>query len=428
MKKIDKEKIILELNKHLDKFMRAMFAERLYYSKTFLQEIKSNIAYSYKVKEMFENLQENSAIEPKTLEHFILYKNLVNVSKKEQESDYLTKTVTGNAVVSSVSSLDYFIYQCLHTIFTHNENMINSLDLKLQYEQIKTLETVEEVKELSVSNFIEGLLFGSHDELFGKLENNYSIKNIKKIKDYKDFIFIAEIRNIIVHHDAKISVKFKSNMKKYKLNHEKYDFFDKNGYVSLSPDRIHWAIDTCIKFGLQLYLEFAKHFSLRAPELKKKYLLNINELCLELILKNQSEIAESVYNVVLGDKNNSELFFLFAINKALCMKRLNREDEMKEYLNSLKWDECKDIQYILAKHILLNEYDKATEYMDKVDLYVWNCGYQEWPLCLRFIKSDCFKEKYKEIYGIEFEKRIKDGTLSDEEIEEFIECWQKKDN
>ena len=108
------------------------------------------------------------------------------------------------------------------------------------------------------------------------------------------------------------------------------------------------------------------------------------------------------------------------------IQKLER-DEMEKYLDSLNWDECNDNGYVLAKYILLNEYEKAAEYMDKVDLQIWNLGYQVWPLCLGLVKSDIFKEKYKEIYGVEFEKRIIEGTLSEAEIEELINSRRKND-
>ena len=78
----------------------------------------------------------------------------------------------------------------------------------------------------------------------------------------------------------------------------------------------------------------------------------------------------------------------------------------------------------MAKYILLNDDDSALNYMDKVDLLNWQCGYQDWPLCTQFVKNAKFKEKYETIYGCKFERKVTKGKLSEKEIVDMYESYK----
>lgn len=88
------------------------------------------------------------------------------------------------------------------------------------------------------------------------------------------------------------------------------------------------------------------------------------------------------------------------------------------------WMDCED-QFVLAKSILVEDYEKATEYMDRVPLTIWDCGYQDWPLCSSFVKSDVFKQKYEIVYGHRYAKRTTKGKLSEDEVIQIISEHKK---
>ena len=421
--RIEREKIIDNSGKLLDNLVCALRATKNHFLKTQKKELQTQIAYSLKAKKIDSDRKQVDSKEL-TLEKYVSMCNLFNAYDNCKESSFLTKMIPGSIVVSAISTLDYYIFQLLHTLLDYDPNLWDSIDVKLPYKDLRDLENTADIREYYVSTFIEALFLGSHDGLFDDISKKFNLKSIKDLHGYKDFLFVTELRNIIVHHDARISLKFRLNMEKYKINIKKYDFFDQKGYLALNPDNIKWVIDVCLSIALQFYLKVCEHYSRKNAKITEKYTLNINSVCVDLISSGYSNACCTIYDVLLTNKKYSENYYLYCINKALCLKKMGKLTEMQEFLDTITWTDGKE-EYICAKHILLDEYDLAVEYMDKVDLLEWDCGYQNWPLCTSFVKSTAFKAKYETIYGHKYEKKTNKGKLSEEEVLKIIEDYEK---
>lgn len=85
----------------------------------------------------------------------------------------------------------------------------------------------------------------------------------------------------------------------------------------------------------------------------------------------------------------------------------------------------------MAKSVLLDDYQNACRIMETLDKEEMLQAYIEWPLFKHFVKSQEFKEKFKELYGIEFEsnmaaiseekaKYLSDKNILDVEIESEV--------
>lgn len=66
----------------------------------------------------------------------------------------------------------------------------------------------------------------------------------------------------------------------------------------------------------------------------------------------------------------------------------------------------------MAKSVLLDDYQNACRIMETLDKEEMLQAYIEWPLFKHFVKSQEFKEKFKELYGIEFESKM--AAISEE--------------
>ena len=422
---VNKKKIVEITGKHLKRLVRSLGATKNHFLKTQIRELKNQMAYTLKADEIFEEL-ESQVDKDISVETYIATMNLRHAHENCEESAFLNKMIPGNIIVSTVSTIDYYIFEVLHTLLDYDKNLANSIDIKqLQYKDIQGLRRIQDVREYCLSTYLESLFFGSHDELFETISKKFNLDSIKKIARYKDFVFVTELRNIIVHHDSKISLKFKLNMEKYKIDYTKYNFFDEKGYISLDSDNVLWIIETCLAIAIQIYLEICEHYLDRNSKLNEIYTTTLNGICVDLISSGYSTVCYCIYDILLGRKQYEKNYHLFSINKALCLKKMNKRDEMVKFLDTIDWRKAPQ-DFMLARSILLEDYEVAIEYMDKVDLLNWDCGYQDWPLCTSFVKTELFKEKYASVYGHEYEKKVTRGKLTEEEVLKIIEEYQKK--
>ena len=421
---VNKKKIVEIIGKHLKKLVRSLGATKNHFVKTQLRELKNQMAYNLRADEILEEL-ESQVDKEITVDTYIATMNLLHAHENCAESTFLNKMIPGNIIVSTISTIDYFVFEVLHTLLDYDKNLANSIDIKqFSYKDIQGLKRIQDVKEYCLSTYLESLFFGSHDELFETMSKKFNLASIKKIDRYKDFIFVTELRNIIVHHDSKISLKFKINMEKHKIDYAKYNFFDKNGYISLNSDNILWIIETCLAVALQMYLEICEHYVGRNSKLNDAYITTINSICVDLISSGYSKVCYGIYDIMLSREQYRKDYYLLSINKALCLKKMHKRDELEKFLDATDWSDAPQ-DFILAKNILLENYEMAVECMDKVNLLNWECGYQDWPLCTSFVKTELFKEKYVSIYGHAYEKKVTRGKLTEEEVLKIIEEYQK---
>ncbi len=422
---VNKKKIVEITGKHLKKLVRSLGATKNHFVKTQIRELKNQMAYTLRADEILEEL-DSQADKEITVDTYIATMNLRHAHENCDESAFLNKMIPGNVIVSTISTIDYFIFEVLHTLLDYDKNLANSIDIKqFQYKDIQGLKRIQDVREYCLSTYLESLFFGSHDELFETMSKKFNLDSIKKITRYKDFVFVTELRNIIVHHDSKISLKFKTDMKKYKIDYTKYNFFNKNGYISLNSDNVLWIIETNLVIALQIYLEICEHYVGKNSKLNDEYTTTINGICVDLISSGYSKVCYDIYDIMLSREQYIKDYHLFSINKALCLKKMNKRDEMVHFLDEVNWTKASQ-DIILARNILLENYEVALEYMDKVNLLNWECGYQDWPLCTSFVKTELFKEKYASVYGHEYEKKVTRGKLTEEEVLKIIEEFQKK--
>ena len=118
--------------------------------------------------------------------------------------------------------------------------------------------------------------------------------------------------------------------------------------------------------------------------------------------------------------------FLFTINKCIALKA-RKNESYKKILDRLDWSNC-DNKFRMAKAVLLDDYNTACKIMEILDKDNMLQAYIEWPLFKDFVVTEEFKQKFRELYGIEFEAKMADISaekaqyLSDKkllEVEEF---------
>ncbi|MCL2555938.1 MAG: hypothetical protein FWE03_02820 [Firmicutes bacterium] len=105
-------------------------------------------------------------------------------------------------------------------------------------------------------------------------------------------------------------------------------------------------------------------------------------------------------------------FYESFLSKLLKMCFINKPELIRAIDKNLKYsdlEECKN-DFLLAKNVLMNDYNAAYKLMKKLGNEDENLklGYSTWPLFNEFRKEIEFKQTYREVYNEDFDTTVKE--------------------
>ena len=329
------------------------------------------------------------------------------LNRKIDETIYTQSLISNGVIVSLISIFDYYIRMMLKVTCDYLGDKFSNKDVEVKYNEIKYCDTIEKVRDYCIEKYLEGLFCGSHDKLFEEIKNKFNIENIKKSIHYKDLIFVAELRNIIVHNDSKTSITFKNRMTEFNIDYEKYEFIDEEEKIKLNPSQMKFVLDTLIYNAVYVALQFVLQFNKRDKIQYEEFLATVNEIALDYWKKKHIDLMIEIYDYLIMISKNSSDKFLYTINKCVGLKALGKIENMQNLLESLDWSNCED-KFKFAKNCLLNKTPEAIAFLKRQEnKEEWKYYLQIWPLCVDLIRTDEFIEEYRNIFGEDFEKKIK---------------------
>ena len=349
-----------------------------------------------KINKSFEKIKESSVEE---VELSIAQIQAVNELMEEYNNDeimfhYLPK----NLIVSIASNYDYFINKFLSNII-FDKKFFGIINKDVSVGKIWEYSSKEELLKDCVEDTISDLMRKTHKDQIEWIQKNFSIDLINSFTEWKTVFLFFEVRNIIVHNDGIVNHIFIHTLNKNGISTEEYNLGDK---IFLDIDFIVKSIRTLIDFSVYL-------FSLLMQKLYKNYEeidSQINGIIYKLLCdKNYGQVISIVDNILKSNQNHtSEYMFIFTINKCIALKNRHNNGYVK-ILENLDWSNC-EAHYRIAKEVLLDNNKEASDMMEKMDKDNMVYNYLEWPLFKDFIKTEEFKNKFNEIYGVNFEDKL----------------------
>ena len=333
--------------------------------------------------------------------------------------DYLPN----NLIVSIASNYDLFLSRLLKKIIL-DKNMVSIIGKELQLSEVVKYNTKEELISTCVDEFIDDLMRKSHKEQIQWIEKKFKIDIINSFNDWKSIYLFFEIRNVIVHNEAVVSRIFLGNLKKEGIASDKYEIGKK---IVFRNEDIRKYIKTLIDFIVYLYSLVLKKNYNKTEDIEQIDTI-INDVVYKFLCKSEYLQVISIVDYILrnNQQHSSADEFLFTINKCIALKA-RKNESYKKILDRLDWSNC-DNKFRMAKAVLLEDYDAACKIMEVLDKDNMLQAYIEWPLFKEFVSTEEFKQKFRELYGIEFEAKMADISaekaqyLSDKkllEVEEF---------
>lgn len=154
MKKLERENIIKAALTHLKKFICAMNAEKEHVLTTLKEQLEKQLGYYEKLETKFQQIPEPLEGEA-TVEDFIIQRNLDLLGDRYRQAKFLVSMIPNNMVVSIISVFDYFIYQLLHTILENDQNIFDSMNKKIAYNDISSFQSVDEIRQYYIASIVE---------------------------------------------------------------------------------------------------------------------------------------------------------------------------------------------------------------------------------------------------------------------------------
>jgi hypothetical protein len=289
----------------------------------------------------------------------------------------------------------------IKTMFYVRPELLNSSDKQLTFGKLLEFGDIESAREHIIEKEIETVLRESHAEQFKWLERKIAINLSSDLPIWPVFIELTQRRNLYVHNDGKISNQYIKLCKDHGVQFEMDLRVGDN--LEMGKDYLQVAIECVFELGIKLSQVIWRKINPNDIVKADEALL---ELSYELLYNEQYLICRTILNFqekyVKCSSLDIELRLL--INRALSHKWLNDEEKCKKIVESKDWSATSNI-FKLAKHVLLNEYEKAVEIMKLLannSTEIDHIAYREWPLFKSFRNQEIFKITLNELYGSQF--------------------------
>lgn len=321
--------------------------------------------------------------------------------RKYEHFSLASKLLPRSLVVSLVSQYDAYLGRILRAIFIRRPELLNNSERKLTFEDLASLETIENARDLILEKEVESILRSSHADQFGWMERNFKINLTKGLNCWPDFIELTERRNLFVHTDGIVSKQYLTVCKKHqcKINTE----IDEGATLWVSPQYFHQAHECIFEIGVKLgHVLWRKLF----PDDRNEADSHLIDLTYDLIDQGRYSAAISLLDFAFEgikkfSSEASELSLL--INRAQAYKWNGSDKQCQEILNQVDWS-AKAAKFQLANAVLTDRFDDAQLIMRSIGSNgsLTSGCYKDWPLFKRFRESKQFLDVYAEIFGEDF--------------------------
>jgi len=123
-------------------------------------------------------------------------------------------TMIPNSFITQLCSLfDILLSAIISELIKQKPNILDSSDRKVEYADLFSFSTIEEVKSYFSEKFVEGLIRKSRREQIKWLEGTLKIPLTKDLPSWPQFIEINERRNLITHTGGVVSTEYISNIR-----------------------------------------------------------------------------------------------------------------------------------------------------------------------------------------------------------------------
>ncbi|WP_338562128.1 hypothetical protein [Acinetobacter sp. KS-LM10] len=290
-------------------------------------------------------------------------RSIHRLSTKRKQSQLALEILPKSFLVTFVSEYDSFLGQLNKYILKQKPELLKADQKTITFEELSTLNSIEEARDKIISHEIENLLRDSHSKQFDWMENKYNLPLKTGLKSWPQFIELTERRNLFVHCNGIISEQYIKKCRDAKFDLDK----ESEAGKKLRADKkyINIVYRTLYEIPVKLtQVLWRKQF----PKDLEKADDSLSNLTYELLVDEEYELASILLDFacdVLKKWSSESQRLVFVINKSISYKFSNRN--FNQILDAEDWSACKD-SYQLCAAVLREEFDLAKRYMIKTAL------------------------------------------------------------
>jgi len=326
-----------------------------------------------------------------------------------------------HALVCIVSRYDYFLSDLLKNAYRKNPERVTGGDRALTYEELLSLDSLDNLVELFISKEIDTFLHETHDKQLKVLDQESKLGIVDNFSELSLFVEMTERRNLFVHAGGIVTKYYLKRCKE--VNYPVPSDVKPGTTLSVSEDYFKSAI-TCI-YELGVRLGFALACRLYPDNLEKIHYFLLDSIGFPLLQSERWELARRVFNFALSWPEkyilNDEAKRYYVVNNAIALNHLNRHKDALDLLSKYDWSSQSE-KMLLAVSVLQHKWKKAETIMSGMDgdKAFSEDNYRTWPIFKEFRATKEFRRAYKKVYGKRFVVR-----LSKEDLEKLKKLSEK---
>lgn len=313
----------------------------------------------------------------------------------------------GNALVGLVSRYEEFLTSILKNAYRKDPARATASDRSITYDELLTVDSLDNVVELFIAKEIGNLLRDSHKKQIEKIDSEFKLGLIENFLEFPNLVEIMERRNQLVHAGGIVS---KYYLRKCRESGYKKDVLPKEGEeLEVSEDYFRASVLCLSELAVRLGYGLAFRLYLDEAVYTNNHLLH--EVGFPLLVSEEWELARRVFSFALAlpDKCRPEDLWtrLYAVNAALALSQLGRHNETIELLDRYDWS-ANEPKFRLAVAVLRREWRQAERLMSNMDGKepLSEDDFRTWPIYKEFRKTKEFRSAFKSVYGKRYVSRL----------------------
>ncbi|GLS13169.1 hypothetical protein [Hydrogenophaga electricum] len=311
---------------------------------------------------------------------------------------------------------DNYTGNLIRSIATLDESKFFHLKREITIGELKSLPTIDALKNDLLEKEIENLRRESYPKQFQTLEKDYEL-TLTKFDEWTDFVEASQRRNLFTHVGGIVSDQYISVCSANGSDSKKLK--PKGSQLSLSPEYFFRACEVVEITGIMLGHTLWRRIFPAEHNLANSHL---NHLVYEKLrtqnFRGALRLSEFGLSPVITKQTSGVDRRIRVINKAIALSRLNGSKSATDYLNTEDWsDTLRD--FSLARAVLEERYSDAAQIMRKIGKegeLVTESAYRNWPLFFNFRKQQEFLEAYLDVFGYSFGSTITSDLPDADEV------------
>lgn len=268
------------------------------------------------------------------------------------------KILYKSALISLISSVEWHFSNIFHYHYSKEPEVFPlKSEKKFSYSQLKDFNSINDAAQIIIEDHIEDIIRSGFKDWVKKLKEEVKIKAEYLNEDISDEIseFFFR-RNIVVHNNGQVnsiylnkaSEKFTKGIKKGQI-------------VSVGKDYLNRAIDILETYFVLFSADVWSKYERKEKEFDKYFYECLgNKIAFKHLEQGRYYIAETIFRNLAkcGYIFDESTILTAKINYWLAIKFQNNFDQVKKEIEEIDFS-AKDILFIIAKHVLLDEFDEA---------------------------------------------------------------------